>query len=69
MSGEFRQAFIAARARFKADAWLALSPREQANAIYRELRRIDVERARKQSRRAVHKRDPSAIGSDGGSTC
>lgn len=41
---DFQKAAAAAQGRYTKDAWMALPPREQAQAIYAELRRIDAER-------------------------
>ena len=41
---DFQQAAAAAQRRYTEPAWAALPQREQAEAIYTELRRIDTER-------------------------
>jgi hypothetical protein len=40
-----KMAFEAARCRLGPSAWLALAPRDQTEAVYQELRRIDAETA------------------------
>ncbi len=40
-----KMAFEAARSRLGLSAWLALAPRDQTEAVYQELRRIDAEAA------------------------
>lgn len=42
----FQEAYARVRARYTEDAWLAMSPRQITDAIYREIRQIDAERAR-----------------------
>ena len=44
---DFQQAAAAARAHYTAAAWADLPVRAQAQAIYAELRRIDMERVAK----------------------
>lgn len=51
-SDDFQQAAAAAKAEAGAESWLKMSPREQAQAIYSHLRRIDAERALATVRRA-----------------
>ena len=48
MGGEprFQVAAARAEAKFKRENWLSLSPRARADAIYHELREIDLEAAR-----------------------
>lgn len=41
----FHDAYARVRARYEDQAWFALSPREIADSIYREIRAIDSERA------------------------
>ena len=45
MDEVFRQAIEAAKRLFPEGIWVRLSPGEQTAAIYREMRRIDAERA------------------------
>jgi hypothetical protein len=40
-----KMAFEAARSRLGTSTWLALAPRDQTEAVYQELRRIDAETA------------------------
>jgi hypothetical protein len=41
----FQVAYKRARARYTDEQWLALNPRQVTDAIYREIRLIDAERA------------------------
>ena len=41
----FQQAFETVRKSYSDEAWNALTPRQISDAIYREIRRIDAERA------------------------
>jgi hypothetical protein len=41
---DFQRAAAAAQGRYTQEEWMALPPREQAQAIYAALRRIDAER-------------------------
>ncbi len=40
----FQEAYARVRARHTEETWLALSPRQITDAIYREIRQIDSER-------------------------
>lgn len=40
----FQKAYARVRARHTEETWLALSPRQITDAIYREIRQIDAER-------------------------
>jgi len=40
----FQHAYARVRSRYAAKDWLALSPRQITDAIYREIREIDAER-------------------------
>lgn len=40
----FEEAFARVRARYSEEQWLALSPRQITDAIYREIRQIDAAR-------------------------
>jgi len=42
--GSFQQAYARVRSRFSDQAWIALTPRQITDAIYREIRQIDAER-------------------------
>jgi hypothetical protein len=42
----FQEAYARVRARHTEESWLALSPRQITDAIYREIRQIDAERSR-----------------------
>jgi hypothetical protein len=41
----FQEAYTRVRARYSEEEWLALSPRQITDAIYREIRQIDAERS------------------------
>lgn len=41
----FQEAYARVRARHTEETWLALSPRQITDAIYREIRLIDAERS------------------------
>lgn len=43
----FQTAYTRVRARHTEEEWLALSPRQITDAIYREIRRIDAERVQR----------------------
>jgi hypothetical protein len=42
--GSFQVAYARVRGRFTEEAWIALSPRQITDLIYREIRQIDAER-------------------------
>ena len=42
--GSFQEAYARVRSRYTDQAWIALTPRQITDAIYREIRRIDAER-------------------------
>jgi hypothetical protein len=42
--GSFQEAYARVRSRYSDQAWIALSPRQITDAIYREIRQIDAER-------------------------
>jgi hypothetical protein len=46
MDPDFKKAADAARRAYSPDAWSHLLPHERSEAIYRELRRIDMEHVR-----------------------
>lgn len=45
MAARFEEAYDAARARYTIEEWATLKPAERAEAIYREMHRIDAEHA------------------------
>ena len=57
--GIVERALAAAQAQVPAGTWARLSRREQTHAIYREMRRIDLEETRRRTRKPP-KRDPAA---------
>lgn len=42
--GSFQEAYARVRSRYTDHAWIALTPRQITDAIYREIRQIDAER-------------------------
>jgi len=48
----FQEAYSRVRAQHSEEEWLALSPRQITDAIYREIRLIDAERTQKPPPRA-----------------
>lgn len=51
MPTDFQVAYERARRRFEEAVWLRLTPHEQTEAIYAELRALDAERAARNSER------------------
>ena len=45
MAARFEEAYDAARVRYTIEEWATLKPAERAEAIYREMHRIDAEHA------------------------
>ncbi|HEY1936201.1 MAG TPA: hypothetical protein VGG99_29695 [Acetobacteraceae bacterium] len=52
----FGEAFTAARAGYSDVAWESLAPWERTEAIYREMRRLDHDQARRPSAGSGHRR-------------
>jgi hypothetical protein len=44
--GGFQEAYARVRSRFTEEAWIALTPRQITDLIYREIRELDAERNR-----------------------
>ena len=49
----FHEAYETVRARYTSESWAALTPRQIANEIYREIRSIDAGRAATAERMAL----------------
>jgi hypothetical protein len=61
MSSSFQEAYSSARSRYSDEQWYALPMRDQSEAIYREMRRLDAEAVRQSVTRRRSRRTEQSL--------